>query len=305
MRIRPVILSGGSGTRLWPLSRGMYPKQFLPLVDETKSMLQQTLDRMNDRSDCLEPIIVCNEEHRFIVAEQLLQNGNEDVHILLEPEGRNTAPAIALAALLADHLDETDLLLVMPADHVIEDSNAFNRAVDMAAVAARAGKLITFGIEPASPETGYGYIQAGEKTSHNGVLEVRAFHEKPDLPTAQSYLDAGSYLWNGGIFMFHPDHYLRELDCYSPDVVKACRKAFAGVSFDFDFVRVDQDAFKEGPSISVDHAVMEETANAGVVPLNAGWSDVGSWAALWDVSPKDENGNVSKGDVLIRSSKKI
>lgn len=280
----------------------MYPKQFLPLVHDTKSLLQQTLERVVSRADCVSPIVVCNEEHRFIVAEQLMQIDQQDALILLEPEGRNTAPAIGLAALLAEHLAAGDVLLVMPADHVMQDLVGFNAAVDVARAAAAAGKLVTFGVQPLTAETGYGYIQVGAASDYAGVAKVAAFHEKPDLSTAQHYLESGDYLWNGGIFMFTPAHYLQELSEHAAEVADGCRAAFAKVVFDHDFVRIDAAAFSALPAISVDHAVIEKTKNACVVPLDVGWNDVGSWSALWDVSPKDEHGNVSKGDVLIRAS---
>ena len=293
--ILPVILSGGSGTRLWPYSRSLYPKQFLPLVSE-QTMLQETISRLNHFNGSVQidaPMVICNEEHRFMVAEQLREMGSESSGIILEPFGRNTAPAIALAALAAP--DAT--LLILPADHVIENIEAFEQAVAIAEQQAQEGQLVTFGVVPTAPETGYGYVKSGVMTE-KGVHGVDKFVEKPDQVTAESYLSSGNYLWNSGMFMFKASRYLEELDKFNPAIVAACRKAMMGTTSDLDFTRIDAEAFKTCPDDSIDYAVMEKTLDAVVVPLDASWSDVGSWSALWDVSSKDVNGNVSKGDVL-------
>jgi len=298
--ILPVILSGGSGTRLWPYSRSLYPKQFLPLVSE-QTMLQETIARLHQFDvvvDIDAPMVICNEEHRFMVAEQLRAMGSESGGIVLEPFGRNTAPAIALAALAKP--DAT--LLILPADHVIENIDAFEKAVVIAKQQAEKGKLVTFGIVPTAAETGYGYVKTGVMTE-KGVHGVDKFVEKPDQATAESYLSSGNYLWNSGMFMFKASHYLEELDKFNPDIVKACRKAMEGTTTDLDFTRIDADAFKACPDDSIDYAVMEHTQDAVVVPLDASWSDVGSWSALWDVSNKDADGNVSKGDVITEDTK--
>jgi len=298
MLVTPVILSGGVGSRLWPLSRGMYPKQLLNLVDSDLSMLQQTVTRLDGMLDLAPPIIVCNEEHRFMVGEQLHKLALNEATILLEPQGRNTAPAIALAAL---QVDPNEMLVVMPADHVIADSKAFQSAVADAMALARDGSLVTFGIVPKSPETGYGYIKAGAAQS-NGYL-VEEFKEKPNKQTARQYIESGDYYWNGGIFIFTADSYLDELKKLSPSVYRACVAAVGAATPDLDFLRVDAAAFSECPSISVDYAVMENTDRAKVVPLDVGWSDVGSWSALWEVSEKDVNGNAVRGDVLLHNTK--
>ncbi|MEO0368871.1 MAG: mannose-1-phosphate guanylyltransferase/mannose-6-phosphate isomerase [Pseudomonadota bacterium] len=300
MNLRPVILSGGSGTRLWPLSRGIYPKQFLPLVDNQKTMLQQTVERLDASVSELSPLIVCNEEHRFLVAEQMQQVGSRQHKILLEPEGRNTAPAIALAAqlLLAD---EDELMLVMPADHVISDTEEFNRVVGRAIPSAINGKLVTFGIQPNAPETGYGYIHVSAELDEHGSFLIEAFHEKPTAELAESYLKSGDYYWNGGIFLFKASTYLEELEKYAPEVMSVCKKAADNCVEDLDFLRIDANEFLECSSISIDYAVMEHTSKGVVVPLDVGWCDVGSWAALWEVLEKDQNGNVINGDVLTQN----
>lgn len=298
--ILPVILSGGSGTRLWPYSRSLYPKQFLPLVSE-QTMLQETVGRLNQFSDAVgvdAPLVICNEDHRFMVAEQLRAMGSASNGIILEPFGRNTAPAIALAALAQPEA----LLLVLPADHVITNIDAFEGAVAVAKQQAEKGKLVTFGIVPTAAETGYGYVKAGVMTD-KGVHEVDQFVEKPDQATAESYLASGNYLWNSGMFMFKASRYMEELEKFNPDIVTACRAAIAASSSDLDFTRIDAEAFKACPDDSIDYAVMEHTQDAVVIPLDADWSDVGSWSALWDVSTKDESGNVAKGDVLTEDTK--
>jgi mannose-1-phosphate guanylyltransferase/mannose-6-phosphate isomerase len=289
----PVILSGGSGTRLWPLSRESYPKQFLPLNGEL-TMLQATWRRVAPIADRA-PLVVANEEHRFVAAEQLQQVGARPQAILLEPVGRNTAPAIAVAALEATRDGDDATLLVLPSDHVISDEAAFQRVVKQAMPAAIAGKLVTFGIVPASPETGYGYIKAaaGEQ-----VRPVERFVEKPNLATAQAYVASGEYFWNSGMFLFKASRYLAELGKFNPALLEASRKAWERASRDLDFVRLDKEAFAAVPSDSIDYAVMEKTADGALVPLDAGWSDVGSWTALRDVSPQDADGNAHHGDVI-------
>ena len=291
--IVPVILSGGSGTRLWPLSRETYPKQFLTLVGD-RTMLQSTWLRVAPISQSA-PIIVANEEHRFVAAEQLQAVGVKPSAILLEPVGRNTAPAIAVAALEATRDGGDALLLVLPSDHVIRDEQAFRTAVATAAVAAETGKLVTFGIVPSGPETGYGYIKAA---GGEGVRPVEQFVEKPDLETARRYVDSGEYFWNSGMFLFKASRYLEELAQFQPKMLEACRKAWELAKRDHDFIRLDKQAFEASPSDSIDYTVMEKTHDAVVLPLDAGWSDVGSWSALREVSPQDENGNAHRGDVI-------
>lgn len=294
----PVILSGGSGTRLWPLSRELYPKQLLPLVGE-RTMLQETVHRLSGL-DAAPPIVVCNEAHRFLVAEQLRQININPQAIILEPVGRNTAPAIALAALKAT---PDALLLVLPADHVIRDEAAFRAAILAALPAASAGKLVTFGIVPTAPETGYGYIQQGQSEgSIKGVCPIAAFIEKPDAALAAQFLEAGGYYWNSGMFLFKSSRYIQELERHAPDIAQSASSAISAAQPDLDFVRVDKAAFEACRSDSIDYAVMEKTCDAVVVPLSAGWSDVGSWSALHDALPADANGNVSRGDVVVEDS---
>ena len=297
----PVILSGGVGSRLWPLSRGLYPKQMLRLVDDKWSMLQQTVQRAERLVGVKPPIIVCNEEHRFMVGEQLHDISCEGATILLEPEGRNTAPAIALAALFALRSDQNAILLVMPADHVIGNFAAYQEAIDNAQILAEMGCLVTFGIVPDKPETGYGYIKAGQSIA-NG-FKVTEFKEKPTAVTAAKYVADGGYYWNGGIFMLQAATYLAELQHYAPDVYAAAVKAMSATSSDLDFLRVDAGAFSKSPSISIDYAVMEKTDKATVVPLDAKWSDVGSWAELWEIADKDANGNAVSGDVVLKNTR--
>ncbi len=289
----PVILSGGSGTRLWPLSREAYPKQFLALAGEL-TMLQATWQRIAPIAGRA-PLVVANEEHRFVAADQLQQLGVQPLAILLEPIGRNTAPAIAVAALEATRDGEDAVLLVLPSDHVIADEAAFRAAVLRALPAAREGKLVTFGIVPTGPETGYGYIKAA------GTGDVRAvdrFVEKPDAETAAQYVQSGQYFWNSGMFLFKASRYLAELEKFNPAMLAASRSAWQQARRDADFTRLDRDAFAAVPSDSIDYAVMEKTAEAVVVPLDAGWNDVGSWTALRDVSAQDSDGNAHHGDVI-------
>lgn len=296
MSLLPVIMAGGSGTRLWPLSREMHPKQFLTLPGETRSMLQATVLRLQGLTDA-NPLVISNEAHRFIAAEQLRQVGKLAGNILLEPAGRNTAPAIALAALTATRGGADPVLLVLAADHVIRDVGAFQAAVHTALPLAQAGRLVTFGIIPTAAETGYGYIRRGRALGH-GAFEVAGFVEKPDLATAEAYLASKEYDWNSGMFLFRASVFLKELETYRPDILAACTAALAASQSDLDFVRVDTAAFQACPSDSIDYAVMEKTAHAAVVPLAAGWSDVGAFSALWEVSAKDENGNALQGDVI-------
>lgn len=294
--ITPVIMAGGSGSRLWPLSRASHPKQFLALHGD-KTMLQQTVERLSGLPTS-EPITVCNEEHRFFVAEQLREIDALG-KIILEPVGRNTAPAIALAALL--DTEDDPLLLVLAADHVIADQEVFTEAVLKAVPLAESGKLVTFGIVPSEPNTGYGYIEAGDPV--DGACSVASFKEKPDSATAAGYLAHGGYYWNSGMFLFRASRYLQELKTHRPDIAVACQDAIGAVFSDLDFVRVDTEAFAACPDDSIDYAVMEKTKDAVVVPIDAGWSDVGSWSSLWDVSVKDCNGNSVSGDVMLLDAK--
>ena len=297
MKITPVILSGGSGTRLWPLSRKMYPKQFINLHAEL-TMLQETVKRL-DGLEINTPIVVCNEDHRFIVAEQMRQTGIEHPQIILEPEGKNTAPAIALAAYHDLAINGQDsILLVLAADHVIEDQGAFQQAIKQAAKSAGKGALVTFGIVPARPETGYGYIRYA-KADDQSVYKVDGFVEKPDADTASTYLQAGNYLWNSGMFMFTATQYLQELTSHQPEMAEITRASMHGASTDMDFIRLNAEVFANCPSDSIDYAVMEKTQHAMVVPLDAGWNDIGSWSSLWDVNEKDAQGNSVHGDVML------
>lgn len=305
-KLYPVVMAGGSGSRLWPLSRVLYPKQFLCLKGDL-TMLQTTICRLNG-VECESPVVICNEQHRFIVAEQLRQLNKLTENIILEPAGRNTAPAIALAALAAKrHSPENDpLMLVLAADHVIADEDAFRAAVRNAMPYAEAGKLVTFGIVPDLPETGYGYIRRGEVSAGEQdtvAFEVAQFVEKPNLETAQAYVASGEYYWNSGMFLFRAGRYLEELKKYRPDILDACEKAMSAVDPDLDFIRVDEEAFLACPEESVDYAVMERTADAVVVPMDAGWSDVGSWSSLWEINDKDSDGNVIVGDIFSHETK--
>ena len=290
--LTPVILSGGSGTRLWPLSRELYPKQLLRLLGKN-TMLQDTAHRLAGLS-AGPPIIVCNESHRFLVAEQLRQIGIKPRSIILEPAGRNTAPAIGLAAHAAS---ADDLLLVLPADHVIRDTDAFCKAITAALPAAQAGRLVTFGIVPNAAETGYGYIRRG--AAEQGGYRIAQFVEKPDSARAGEFLASGEYYWNSGMFLFRADRYLEELARYAGDIASVVKQVMAQTTADLDFIRVDKAKFEASRSDSIDYAVMEKTADAIVVPLDAGWSDVGSWDALHGASPADQSGNVLHGDVVV------
>jgi mannose-1-phosphate guanylyltransferase/mannose-6-phosphate isomerase len=290
----PVILSGGSGTRLWPLSRGHYPKQFLPLVSE-HTMVQETVLRLDGLKGLKAPLAVCNEDHRFMMAEQLWEIGVKPAAIILEPMGRNTAPAVAMAALTAT--SEDDVLLILPADHVISDLDIFHKAVVQAKALAEQGFLVTFGIVPTEPETGYGYIKR-DTLQHGSAYSVAAFVEKPDAETAKHYLKSGDFYWNSGMFAFKAGSFLTELEKFNPDMLAICRQALKAAKVDMDFVRLDKEIFSTCPADSIDYAVMEKTDKAVVIPLDAGWNDVGSWSALWDVTDKDPFGNAICGDVL-------
>jgi mannose-1-phosphate guanylyltransferase len=292
--ICPVIMAGGSGTRLWPLSRAAHPKQFLKLHGED-TMLQATVKRLSGL-DIQASITICNEEHRFFVAEQLREIDKLGP-IILEPVGRNTAPAIALAALTAK---DDPLLLVLAADHVIQDEDAFREAVIRAIPLAEVGKLVTFGIVPSAPHTGYGYIKRGKDIGEG--FEVDAFVEKPSSDVAQDYFSSGDYYWNSGMFLFRASKYLEELKQFRPDILEQCQSSVKDVKTDLDFLRVDKDMFESCSAESVDYAVMEKTSHAVVVPMDAGWSDIGSWSSLWDISSKDCNGNTTHGDVMLQNS---
>nr|WP_233929218.1 mannose-1-phosphate guanylyltransferase/mannose-6-phosphate isomerase [Escherichia albertii] len=301
MCLLPVIIAGGTGSRLWPLSRVKYPKQFLHLGDNG-TMLQATLNRLQGLK-CDNPVVICNEQHRFIVAEQLRQLNKLAQNIILEPVGRNTAPAVTLAALnvMRNKSNQSKLILILAADHIIKDEDAFCRSVLSAIPYAKKGKLVTFGIVPNSPETGYGYIKRGHLYSGNDTnlaFEVSEFVEKPSIDTAQEYISSGDYYWNSGMFLFRADRYLDELEKYRPDILEACKKSMIELNGDLDFIRINKDAFCACPDESIDYAVMEKTNDAVVVPMNAGWSDVGSWSSLWDISNKTIEENVIVGDVV-------
>ena len=298
-KLKIVLLSGGSGTRLWPLSREAYPKQFLPLAGE-HSLLQQTWLRVRDLPGVGAPLVIANEEHRFLVAEQLQALGTKAGALILEPVGRNTAPAIAVAALRARDGGEDPVLLVLPSDHVITDEAAFRAAVLTALPVADEGGLVTFGIVPDAPETGYGYIKAAPG---EGVRPIERFVEKPDAATAQGYLAAGDYFWNSGMFLFRASRFLAELEQHAPQMLAQCRLALAAARADHDFLRLDRAAFEACPSDSIDYAVMEKTGRGFVLPVSVGWSDVGSWSALADVSTHDAHGNATRGDVIAIDSR--
>tara|TARA_B110000211_G_scaffold5098_1_gene5615 strand:+ start:978 stop:2387 length:1410 start_codon:yes stop_codon:yes gene_type:complete len=299
MDIVPVIMAGGSGTRLWPLSRSLFPKQFLSLATN-QSMLQETLKRTFGL-DTSNAVLLCNENHRFLVAEQLRSLDYTDARILLEPAGRNTAPALALAAFDIINTREDGVMMVMAADHVIEDTLAFEYAVKQAVPQALNNKLLTFGIVADKPETGYGYIKRGDKVDDSTYL-VNQFVEKPDLKTAEAYLNSGDYYWNSGMFLFKASAYLAELKQHAPAIYKACEIAYQEKSEDLDFIRAGKESFLSSPDDSIDYAIMEQTSNAMVIPLDAGWSDIGSWSALWDIDTKDNNNNAVNGDVILHDT---
>jgi len=300
MQIIPVILSGGSGTRLWPLSRKQYPKQYLPLAGDN-TMLQETILRLSGLDNIADPIVVCNADHRFLVAEQCQQIDIKNPTILLEPIGRNTAPAIAAAALQSLKQTDDAVLLVLSADHVIQDVEAFHQAINIASSQAQAGKLATFGIVPTDANTGYGYIKSSVD-GNNGAHKVEEFVEKPDLETAEKYLEQGNYLWNSGMFMFKAATLINELTVHSLDIVNSVSGAVNNAEQDLDFIRLDKQAFESSPSDSIDYALMEKSDNVVVVPLDAQWNDIGAWSALHDIGTKDANGNVIKGDVIAQDT---
>ena len=295
--IHPIILSGGTGSRLWPLSRSLFPKQLLALAGE-HSLIQDTVLRARG-ADFAPPLIVCNTEHRFLIAEQMRQAGIAPQGIVLEPVGRNTAPAAAIAALLVADQNPESLMLLMPADHIVRNRTAFLQAVDRAAAAARQDHLVTFGIAPDSPETGYGYIRRGAALAGlTDSFAVARFVEKPDTATAASYVASGDYSWNSGMFLFKASVFLAELERLEPEMLAHCREALAKGGKDLDFFRLDSTTFAQAKAISIDYAVMERTSKAAVVPVEMGWNDIGSWEALWATAQRDTSGNATKGDVL-------
>jgi mannose-1-phosphate guanylyltransferase/mannose-6-phosphate isomerase len=297
--IVPVILAGGVGSRLWPQSRALLPKQFIQFPGQDGSLFQNTLSRLEGLESLAPPLVVCNNEHRFLVAEQLRQLGIAGAAILLEPVGRNTAPAVAMAALQASRSDQDPVLLVLPADHMILDCPALHLAVRQGEQLARQDRLVTFGIVPGAPETGYGYIKKGPALPASDGCSVEQFVEKPDLETARSYLQRGDYLWNSGMFMFRASVFLRELATFAPDMLGCCEKAFVEIESGQDYLNIPIGLFAACPSDSIDYAVMEKTDAAAVVPLDASWNDLGAWSAVWEVAEKDANGNAVSGDVLL------
>ncbi len=300
MQIIPVILSGGLGTRLWPLSRKQYPKQYLPLVGEN-TMLQETILRLRGLNNLSNPIIICNVDHRFLVADQCQQIDIKNPTILLEPVGRNTAPAITAAALQSLKEGDDAILLVLSADHNIKDVEIFHQAVNIAISQAQESKLAVFGVVPTDANNGYGYIKSS-KEENNGSYKVEEFVEKPDLKTAESYLEKGNYLWNSGMFVFKNTTLIDELTIHSPDIVSAVNNAISNADQDLDFIRLDKQAFESSPSDSIDCALMEQSDNVVVIPLDAQWNDIGSWSALHDIGKKDSNGNVIQGDAFIEET---
>ena len=298
--IVPVVLCGGSGTRLWPLSRQDYPKQLLSLVSE-RSLLQDTVLRIAGETDVDAPLLICNEAHRFLVAEQMREIGVSPRAIILEPEGRNTAPAVALALAWATNHEPGATLIVLPSDHVIRDEAAFRSAVKYASELAGSGYLVTFGVKAETPETGYGYVERGDAINDHGYALTR-FVEKPSKERAQEYLDSGRFSWNGGMFAFSVEAITKAFQQFASPIYDAVSKAWENSAQDQDFVRPDSELFAACPSDSIDYAIMEKTDHAAIVPLDAGWSDVGSWSALWEVSSKDDFGNVARGDVIVDSA---
>jgi len=300
MVIIPVVLAGGSGTRLWPLSRQLYPKQFLSLVNE-RTLFQETVLRLHAGEDIAEPFVVCNEDHRFMVAEQLREAGLKPARIILEPVGKNTAPAVYIAAEVARRVVEDAVLLVLSADHHISNVDTLLDAIVQGSRIAMGGLLVTFGIVPGYAETGYGYIERGVRlpgVARQDAYRIERFEEKPDTPTAEQYIASGSHYWNSGMFMFRADRYMEELERYNPEMAFACKGAVENGTADLDFYRLHKESFEECPSDSIDCAVMEHTDKGVVVPLDVGWNDVGSWGALWDIKDKDTKGNVALGDVI-------
>lgn len=302
----PVVLSGGSGTRLWPLSRSMYPKQFIRFHDDhDASLLGATLARLKPSLGFNAPILLCNNDHRFLVREELERAGLDAKAVILEPVARNTAPAIAVAALAALKDNPNAILIVMPSDHAVKNDAAFVEAVKHAAEVAAKGKLVLFGIKPDSPQTGFGYIHQGPLigSKSDGVFQVESFVEKPNAETAAKYLAAGTYTWNSGIFVLNARTYLDELGRYQPDIVTAASQALAKAEMDLGFTRLDREAFQGSPNISIDYAVMERTKEAAMIPIDVGWNDVGSWSSLWDISDRDPNGNFVQGDAVMTDTR--
>ncbi len=297
----PVLLCGGVGSRLWPLSRELYPKQFLPLTSDL-SLLAETVKRAEAIEGCARPIIVCNDEHRFMVAEELRKLDVSPDAIILEPIGRNTAPALAVAAMRVVGVESDASMLVMPADHIIQDADAFARAVTVGLAQAKAGKLVTFGIVPTAPETGYGYIRRDQQDIGGGSYTIAEFVEKPVQAVAEGYIQDGNYLWNSGMFLMSGQAFLDELQAFAPEILAAVSEAYKAAEKDLDFIRLDKQAFTACPSDSIDYAVMEKTDKGVVVPLSCGWSDIGAWSTLWEIGEKDEGGNVVAGDVILHDS---
>lgn len=301
MKITPIILSGGSGTRLWPLSTAEFPKQFLSLNSEF-SLIQNTIKRL-EGIETNDPIVICNEKHRFLVAEQL-NNIDTKASIILEPVGKNTAPAIATACFSAIKTDKEAIIAVFPSDHIIQDIFCFQKTLKIAIEQAQQGYLVTFGIKPTIPETGYGYIQVDKNNSSNDSYSLKCFVEKPNLETAKKYLETGDFFWNSGMFVFKANVYLSELKKFNSQVYEASELAFNNAIVDLDFIRLNKKDFERSPSISIDYAVMEKTTKGKVVPLNAGWNDIGSWTSLWEISKKDANQNVFNGHIIAKNVKK-
>ncbi|MCQ2592669.1 MAG: mannose-1-phosphate guanylyltransferase/mannose-6-phosphate isomerase [Treponema sp.] len=296
----PVILSGGSGTRLWPLSRAKYPKQFLNLFSD-KTMIQETVLRLEGLKGIAQPMVICNIDSRFIVAHQMTEIGKKETEILLEPIAKNTLPPLVSAAYKISKNDPENIMFVLPSDHTIKNIKAFHSAIHKAEKAAESGNIVTFGIEPERPETGYGYIQF-DRIGEKDFYKVTAFKEKPDLETAKQYLDAGNYAWNSGMYMFKVSSFLDEVKKYQPEMLKYCSDAVDNAKEDLDFLRLDKESFEKNISISIDYGLTEKTDKTVVVPMSAEWSDVGAWDALWEYLPKDENGNYTKGDVKLEDS---